>query len=133
MIEAPELLQPRLASILRYQHAEEVEATIRPWVERHTADEIFNKGQEWRMPVAKVMGVEELGGDPQYKARNYFQDIDHPQAGRLKYPGAPFKMSNTPAGINRAPLLGEHNDEIYTGLLKLSREELSKLEERNVI
>jgi CoA:oxalate CoA-transferase len=133
MVESPDLLQPHLASILRYQHADEVEKAIRSWVQSHTADEIFARGQEWRMPVAKVMGVEELNSDPQYAARDYFLDIDHPQAGRLNYPGAPFKMSETPAEINRAPLLGEHNAEIYTTLLKLSRDELTKLKERNVI
>ena len=133
MIESPELLQPRLSSILRYRYADEVEEAIRPWVESRTAEEIFTQGQEWRMPVAKVMSVEELTSDPQYTARDYFQDIDHPQAGRLSYPGAPFKMSATPAAIGRAPLLGEHNDEIYSGLLGMSADEVSKLKERNVI
>lgn len=133
MVEAPQLTQPRLASILRYRYADEVESAIQPWVESHTADEIFDTGQRWRMPVAKVMGVEDLDGDPQYQARNYFREIDHPEAGRLKYPGAPFRMSETPAAINCAPLLGEHNDEIYGGLLKMSRDDLAQLRERNVI
>jgi CoA:oxalate CoA-transferase len=133
LTEAPQLMQPRLSSILRYRHADEVEEAIRPWVESRTAEEIFSKGQEWRMPVAKVMGIEELDSDPQYAARNYFQDIDHPQAGRLKYPGAPFKMSETPAEINRAPLLGEHNAEIYIDLLGMSADEVAGLKERNVI
>ena len=132
-VESPELLKPRLVSMLRYRYADEVEEAIKPWAESRTAEEIFSKGQEWRMPVAKVMGIEELAGDPQYAARNYFQNIDHPQAGRLNYPGAPFKMSETPAAISRAPLLGEHNDEIYTALLKLRRDELAGLKERNVI
>lgn len=133
MVEAPQFTQPHLASIFRYQHADEVEGAIRPWVESRTANDIFETGQQWRMPVAKVMSVEELNDDPQYEARKYFKDIDHPQAGRLKYPGAPFRMSETPADINRAPLLGEHNDEIYSDLLKLSRDELAKLKERDVI
>jgi crotonobetainyl-CoA:carnitine CoA-transferase CaiB-like acyl-CoA transferase len=133
MVGAPELLQPHLASMLRYRYADEVEEAIRPWVQSHTADEIFTEGQEWRMPVAKVMGVEELISDPQYATRHYFQNIDHPKTGRLPYPGAPFKMSETPAAISRAPLLGEHNEEIYAGLLGLSADELAGLKERNVI
>ncbi len=133
MVEAPELLQPRLSSIMRYRHADKVEKVIQPWVESRTADEIFFLGQGWRMPVAKVMGIEELNDDPQYEARDFFQHIDHPAVGTLRYPGAPFRMSETPAGINRAPLLGEHNAEIYTTLLELSRDELTKLKERNVI
>jgi crotonobetainyl-CoA:carnitine CoA-transferase CaiB-like acyl-CoA transferase len=133
MVDVPELLQPRLASIFRYRYADEVEEAIKPWVESRTAEEIFTEGQKWRMPVAKVMGIEELTSDPQYVARDFFQNIDHPQAGRLTYPGAPFKMSATPATITRAPLLGEHNDEIYSGLLKLSRKKMAELKERNVI
>jgi len=133
MVEAPQLTQPRLASILRYQYADEVESAIKPWFEKRTADEIFDTGQRWRMPVAKVMGVDELDGDPQYKARKYFREIDHPATGRRRYPGAPFRMSETPAAINRAPLLGEHNDEIYIDTLKLSRDEMAQLRERNVI
>jgi CoA:oxalate CoA-transferase len=133
MVEAPELLQPRLSSIMRYSHADKVEKAIQPWVESHTADEIFTTGQGWRMPVAKVMGIDELDGDPQYEARDYFQYIDHPAAGMFRYPGSPFRMSETPAELSRAPLLGEHNDEIYTALLNLSRDELTKLKERNVI
>jgi CoA:oxalate CoA-transferase len=133
MVEAPELLQPRLSSIMRYRHADKVEKAIQPWVESHTTDEIFSLGQEWRMPVAKVTSVEELNDDPQYEARDFFQYIDHPAAGTLQYPGAPFRMSETPASINRAPLLGEHNDEIYTTLVKLNRDELTKLKERDVI
>jgi crotonobetainyl-CoA:carnitine CoA-transferase CaiB-like acyl-CoA transferase len=119
--------------MLRYRYADEVEEAIRPWIESRTAEELFTEGQEWRMPVAKAMGIEELADDPQYESRNYFQDIAHPKTGRLTYPGAPFKMSETPAAISRAPLLGEHNDEIYTSLLKLCQDELSELKERNVI
>jgi len=133
MVESPELMQPRLSSVMRYRHADKVEKAIYPWVESHTADDIFCIGQEWRMPVAKVMGVEELDGDPQYEARNYFQHISHPAAGALRYPGAPFRMSETPAEVTRSPLLGEHNYEIYRGMIGLSRDELAMLKERNVI
>jgi crotonobetainyl-CoA:carnitine CoA-transferase CaiB-like acyl-CoA transferase len=133
LTEAPQLLEPRLSSILRYQYTDEIEEAIRPWVESRTAEEIFTEGQAWRMPVAKVMGIEELAEDPQNIARGFFQNINHPKAGGLTYPGVPFKMSETPAEINRAPLLGEHNDEIYTGLLRLSTNEMAKLKEHNVI
>ncbi len=133
MVEAPELLQPPLSSVMRYRHADRVEKAILPWVESRTAEEIFSEGQDWRMPVARVMGIDEFDGDPQYEARNYFQYIDHPAVGMLRYPGAPFRMSETPAGIDRAPLLGEHNNEIYSSLLGLSREEIPGLKERNVI
>ena len=133
MVDAPELLQPHLSSITRYRHTDKVENAIQPWVEGHTAEEIFAIGQEWRIPVAKVMGIEEIDDDPQHESRYYFHDIDHPAAGRRRYPGAPFCMSGTPADVKRAPLLGEHNFEIYRGMLGLGRDELAGLKERNVI
>ncbi|MEA1959523.1 MAG: CoA transferase [Chloroflexota bacterium] len=133
LVEAPQLTEPPLNSILRYRHTDEVEAAIRPWVESHSTKEVFDACCDWRIPCGMVLGVEELEGDPQYEARSYFREIDHPEAGRLKYPGAPFKMSETPADINRAPLLGEHNDEIFIDMLGMSRDEIGGLKERNVI
>jgi crotonobetainyl-CoA:carnitine CoA-transferase CaiB-like acyl-CoA transferase len=133
LVEAPRLMEPHLASVFRYRYADEVEEAIRPWVESHSAQEIFDKGQEWRIPTAMVLGIEELAADPQYTARNFFQEIDHPHAGRLPYPGAPFRMSTSPAQIRRAPLLGEHNDDIYIGMLGLSREDMTELKEKGVI
>jgi CoA:oxalate CoA-transferase len=133
LVEAPRLTEPRLASVFRYRYADEVEGAIRPWVERHTAQQVFDTGQEWRIPVAMVLGIEDLTSDPQYEARNYFQEIDHPRAGRLVYPGAPFRMSHTPAQMRRAPLLGEHNEDIYAGMLGLDVEHMAGLKEQGVI
>lgn len=133
LVEAPQLMEPRLASVFRYRYADKVEEAIRPWAERHTAQQVFDSGQEWRIPVAMVLGIEELTADPQYGAREYFQEIDHPHAGRLIYPGVPFRMSESPSQVRRAPLLGEHNDDIYIGMLGLSREYIAGLKEQGVI
>jgi CoA:oxalate CoA-transferase len=133
LLEAPRLMEPRFASILRYRYADEVEGLIQPWLEKHDARDIFVTGQEWRIPFAPVLGIDELTGDPQYEARGFFQEIDHPLAGRLTYPGAPFKMSETPARAQRAPLLGEHNEEVYIGTLGLSEDNLIDLREYGVI
>lgn len=133
-LQTPQLMEPRLASIFRYHYADEVEGQIQPWLMKHGAEEIFASGQEWRIPFAMVLGIEELGEDPQYKARGFFPEIDHPVAGRFAYPGAPFKMSETPWQIVRpAPLLGEHNEEIYVGRLGLSNEDVARLRKNGVI
>jgi len=132
-VETPELMQPRLASILRYRYADEVEGLVQPWLESHEAREIFSSAQEWRIPFAMVLGIDELMEDPQYKARGFFQEMDHPVAGRLTYPGAPFRMSETPWREGRAPLLGEHNEEIYCERLGFSKGDLARLRENGVI
>jgi hypothetical protein len=117
-------MQPRLASTLRYQYADEVEGLIQPRILERDKREIFTAAQEWRIPFAPVLGIDELMGDPQYEARGFFHEIGHPQAGTITYPGAPFRMSETPAEVRRAPLLGEHNDEVYIEALGLSQNHL---------
>ena len=64
---------------------------------------------------------------PDLGARGFFQEIEHPAAGRLTYPGPPFRMEAMPWQAARAPLLGEHNEQVYCGELGLSREELADL------
>ena len=60
-------------------------------------------------------------------------EVDHPAAGRVKYPGAPFKMMETPWEIRRpAPLLGQHNEEVM-GELGYTKEDLVRLREQGVI
>jgi len=83
-------------------------------------------------PVATVVEVLE---DPQLKSRNFWQSIDHPELGTsLNYPGGFTKFSNAPCKIwRRAPLIGEHNEELYSGELGLKTQELSELMELGVI
>jgi CoA:oxalate CoA-transferase len=59
---------------------------------------------------------------------------DHAKTGVLKYPGAPYKLSQSPWQLKRAaPLLGEHNEEIYCGRLGYPREELARLRRGGII
>ena len=61
-------------------------------------------------------------------------EIDHPVAGKLMYPGLPFKLTNgAPTGNCGAPLLGQHNEDVYCGRLGYSKQDLTKLREAGVI
>jgi crotonobetainyl-CoA:carnitine CoA-transferase CaiB-like acyl-CoA transferase len=77
--------------------------------------------------------VADILNDPQYKARSFWQPIDHPETGPQPYAAAPFQMSKTPARPQRAPLLGEHNQEIYGTRLGLSRQEMDQLKSAGII
>jgi crotonobetainyl-CoA:carnitine CoA-transferase CaiB-like acyl-CoA transferase len=114
-LNLPELNDPRFATnALRYQHREEFDRIFVPWLETHTATEAFRLLQERaRLPVAKVMTLAELFEDEQYRAREFFVDLEHPLAGVFRYAGPPYKLSATPAQYRRpAPQLGEHTIEI---------------------
>jgi crotonobetainyl-CoA:carnitine CoA-transferase CaiB-like acyl-CoA transferase len=115
----PALADPKFATnVSRYQHREEFDAIFLPWLRRHTASEAFRILQgEAKLPVSKVMTLNDLFEDEQYRAREYFVDIEHPHAGLLRYAGPPFKMSETPAAYRRpAPRLGEHTREVLCEL-----------------
>ncbi len=89
----------------------------RPWVITRTKRELTQRFQEGGVPCAPLNTVADLAGDEQLMQRDFFVGIDHPLAGRLIYPGAPFKMNQTAYVIRRpAPMLGQHNAEIFGGL-----------------
>jgi crotonobetainyl-CoA:carnitine CoA-transferase CaiB-like acyl-CoA transferase len=77
--------------------------------------------------------VQDLLEAPELGARGFFQEIDHPVAGRQTYPGPPFRPEAMPWQGARAPLLGEHNEDIYCSELGLNREELVILRAGGVI
>lgn len=135
MLEMPELItDPRFATAAaRRQHHGDFDAIFYPWVIERTRDEVFHLGQAQRVMVGKVYTMDEVLGDPQYTHRTYFTDIQHPVVGTQTYPGAPFRMSETPAQLTRAPLLGEHTEEVLCGGLGYSREELTRLRAMGVL
>lgn len=135
MIERPELLEdPRFTTHLdRVAHADDIDTILQPWLMERTCQEVFETAQLWRIPFGLVCTTEDLLKDPQYKERGFFLELDHPKAGTLTYPGAPFKLSTGEWPITRAPLLGEHNEEIYGGRLGYSRSDLGRLRQTGVI
>jgi formyl-CoA transferase len=66
-----------------------------------------------QVPASAVRTVPEVLHDPQVRARNMVETVQHPRIGALELLGIPFKFSNTPASIRRhPPLLGEHDEEV---------------------
>lgn len=116
-IERPELIDHELFinPAERYRRWQEFEDFLRPYLMAHDAREIVEAGQSLKQPFALVPGIGELIEDPHLAARGFFEEIEHPKAGTLRYPGPPWRMSATPWQTGRAPLLGEHNAEILAG------------------
>jgi benzylsuccinate CoA-transferase BbsE subunit len=108
---------------------------VSAWMARHTKQEVYAAARRHRFLAFAVNDAADLAASEQLQARNYFVQVPHPELGEdLTYPGAPFRMSRTPwqAGP-RAPLLGEHNAEIFGGELGLSSAELGTLLAARVI
>jgi len=84
------------------------------------------------VPIAPYLTPMEVFESPQQRERDFFMPVDHPEAGSYDYAGLPFRMSETPPALRRAPLLGEHNAEVY-GALGYSPEDLTALARAEVI
>ncbi|TET12866.1 MAG: CoA transferase [Dehalococcoidia bacterium] len=131
----PELKDdPRFQNIFSAEAGMEFDAIWYSWLADHTREELFETFREARIASAPVNSPEDLLEYAHLKERQYFTEIDHPETGKVTYPGAPFKMTETPCQARHpAPLLGQHNEEIYCKLLGYPREDLVKLRESGVI
>ncbi len=118
----------------RAQNADAIYPLIQEWTMQHGKFEIMEKCQAAGCPVTAVFTVEEAAEHPHLKERGYIVELEHPVLGRLRGLGAPFKLPQSPGGPREpAPLLGQHNDEVYGTLLGLSPEERTRLQRDGVI
>jgi crotonobetainyl-CoA:carnitine CoA-transferase CaiB-like acyl-CoA transferase len=109
------------------------EEVMVPWLLEHTMREIVDRAQAVGVMSTPYNTPEGLLSDPHFRERDYWEEIEHPMAGRLTYPGAPIRMGVGGWRIRRpAPLLGQHNEEVY-GELGYSKEDLVQLRQAGVI
>jgi CoA:oxalate CoA-transferase len=135
IMESEELTDPRYASRQgRLLYADEVDALMLPWLLDHNKVDIFKAGQEHGLGFSYVSTMQDLLEMEQLKARDYFVELEHPVAGRLKYPGPPISPHTPvkPWVYRRAPLLGEHNREVLVERLGYSEQELERLQGQGV-
>jgi benzylsuccinate CoA-transferase BbsE subunit len=99
------------------------------------AEEIYHAAQNRGFTWGSVRPVEALLDDAHLRDRGFWKQVEHPELGRsVLYPGEAAIYNGSPWGISRrAPLVGEHNVEVYCGELGLSRMELSVLAENRVV
>ncbi|MCK9275085.1 MAG: CoA transferase [Syntrophales bacterium] len=117
----------------RAQHWDIMKPLVEKWAMHHTKLEIF-EAAKGKIPLAPSNTIDEVLCSRQLKERRYFIDIDHPAAGKFTYPGAPHKFSRSEWSVrNTAPLLGQHNEEIYVKHLGYSVSELAKMAELGII
>lgn len=120
----------------RLERHDEVNQLVAEWVKHHTVDEVLKcLGPDGaNVPCAPVMTVDRLVTDPHVLARDMLVELPHAQLGKVPVTGVPFKLSASEGTIDRlGPELGEHNGEIYGGLLGLSESEIEGLRAADVI
>ena len=118
----------------RMEHQDELDAIIAGWTRDHDAFGLAERLQAAGVPAGPVLRGPDLLADRHYVERGTFVTVDHPQVGPKQYPGLPWKMSGTPGEVRwPSPTLGQHNREIFGGLLGLTGDDIDALESGGVI
>lgn len=99
------------------------------------ADTLMTALQEKAVPAGVVRDAEGVvDGDPQLRARGHWMRFDHPEMGETVYNAPPFRYHDAPVGLRfRAPLLGEHTEEVCSDILGMSPERIRTLQESGVL
>lgn len=136
----PELdRDPKFSKIFdRIRNHDELDPIVEEWTSTKTTSETMEMLTRERVPCGEVVdSLERLLSDPQLLSREMIVDLEHPLLGKLngiRAPGIPIKFSETPVRFDQtAPVLGQHNEEIYSLLLGYTGERIAKLKEEKVI
>jgi crotonobetainyl-CoA:carnitine CoA-transferase CaiB-like acyl-CoA transferase len=115
-------------------HQDELDELIAQWTRKRTPHEAMHRLQDAGVPAGAVLNAPEMMADPHLNEREFFWEVEHPEAGKHRYCAFPIKLSETPARpLHPAPCLGEHNVYVLREILGLSDEEIERLEEQKVI
>ena len=118
----------------RTKNMDEVDGLVQAWCKGKTVEDIFAILKKFGVPCSPLPTFDQVAGDPQLLSREMLVEVDQPISGKVKLIGSVYKMSKTPGDRKRrVPDVGEHNEEIYGGLLGIDAREMQKLKEENVI
>ncbi|HVL32696.1 MAG TPA: CoA transferase [Actinomycetota bacterium] len=118
----------------RAQNANAINRIVAEWCEARTAEHIERMLIEHQVPVSRVYDVRQIVEDPHVRARESLISVVDPVLGPVTQQRPVPRMERTPLQVSRgAPVLGEHNDEVYGDLLGLTAAEISDLKTAGII
>src|SRR6056300_31462 len=106
---------------------------IEQWTMTKTKFEVMDLCNPLDIPVGPILSMKEIADDEGLYATGTLVKVDHPERGEYISVGCPIKLSDSPADVQRSPLLGEHTTEILTDVLGYSAEELAQIIESGAV
>ncbi len=127
--------QPQLANDPRFstlwarkQNEDALESIIMKWTSPQIVEDVVVLLHKANVAVAPVSDSRSLSGDANLTARDYWVYKEHPEVGKMQHCGIPWRMSGTPTQVrSAAPTLGQHTDEVLTGILGYSKSDVEEL------
>jgi formyl-CoA transferase len=108
---------------------------VEEWTKTKTVAEIVDELLAIGVPAAPIYNIAQVAADPHIAgAREMFVDIVHPKAGPIKITGPHIKLSDTKPSIRTpSPALGEHNEEVLSSMLGMTKDEIEALKQEGVL
>jgi benzylsuccinate CoA-transferase BbsF subunit len=133
--------QPELARDARFatnaarmENRKELDDLISAWTEQYDHYDAMRRLQNAGVAAGAVLSTGEFVEDEHVTARGFMESFDHPVVGEKRYPGVPFKLSETPGYIHRpAPVLGGDTEYIFKSLLGMSDEQIKALDDAGIL
>ena len=117
----------------RLPRLNEIFDTIESWTMTKTKFEVMDICNPLDIPVGPILSLKELAEDQGLRDTNTIVEVDHPERGKYLTVGNPIKLSDSPAKVERSPLLGEHTDEILKEFCQMSDDEIKAVREAGAV
>ena len=128
-LEDPEYNTPEA----RLPKLDQIFEEIEQWTMTKTKFEVMDILNPLNVPVGPILSMKELAEEPSLRETGTVVEVDHPERGRYLTVGNPIKLSDSPAEVERSPLLGEHTDEILKDVVGYSDEEIAAAKESGAV
>lgn len=134
LIGHPELIERYRDPETRLAQRQEIEHLVATWVQPQTRQEVMQTCGQAGVPCGATLNTLELLEEPHMQARGMIVDVEHPEYGPIRLPGSPMKVSNGgEITYQPAPLLGQHNAEVYAEFFGFDKATLQELREAEII
>lgn len=118
----------------RIKHKAEIDALVAEWTKKRATTEIVEELKKIDVPCSMVPSFDQVCNDAQLLSRDMIIEVEQLVSGPVRVPGSVFKLSKTPGNVKfPSPFLGEHNTDVYSGVLGLTEQEISDLASEGII
>jgi formyl-CoA transferase len=117
----------------RAARRDELNALLAAYCRTHPKHQVMTEVASLGIPCGAVQDTAEVMHDPHLMERGMLAEVQHPVAGSFVMPGCPVRLTDSPVRVTAAPVLGQHNEEVYAEVLGYTPEQVQQLKERGIL